>query len=299
VTTTVLVARLYEAEHWEGKVSDEVNLVSAIPTVTWSRNSYVTGDTAQVNYVIPTVADTKGNGGYFLTVSDMNTNRPIAGFDRKPLEQTQGSATFTVTASMFSTDSATCQNRLRAEIYSTLIIAARKDASVQASVDISRDIGDAPQVTQITFDKAEYIEGDTPTVTWTTSGTVSKVHVTAFMTGTKVFDQDMTGNSVTIPAVTAGVLQVEVTAYNDCQPSDVSTSYTTVGDVGEDLCSKYPQLCEGDSSDIGIPWQLILVLAGAALILVGFLGGNYIPLSWRLILLLIGLGLLLFGVLSW
>jgi hypothetical protein len=205
----------------------------------------------------------------------MNANAPLSGLNRVALTTVSGTKTFTITEAMFSSDAATCQNRLRAEVLSQLVVADQQDATVQAPVSIG---GNPPSVTSVTLNKKEYFEGDTATVTWTVSGSVAKVHVTAVINGFVVYDQDIVGGagSVSFAVPRAGTLQVEVTALsNTCQPSEVFRSYATVGDAYPGLCEVYPSLPQCTTA-AGI--DLILFVAGVVVVLlISFLVALLVP----------------------
>ncbi len=255
-------------------VEDQIELRSAVPELEWSKGGYKVGETAILDWRIPVDVDDQGNPTYFLSVRDMNTGLPIVGYDRKALSGTTGAEKILITEGMFSNVLATCQNRLRAEILSQIIVADQDDATVK-SPDVTIG-GEAPVITAITFDKPEYFEGDRVTITWTARGTVTKFHVTAHIGGLLVYDQDVKADVTTVSfnAPRTGVLEVEVTGYNLCAPSDVREEQATVGNFYPGLCNAYPDLPQCTSQNIIA--IIVAVLAAIAVLL------TFIFLAWIL-----------------
>lgn len=248
---------------------DEVELRSALPEVGWSQPGYETGQSALVEWTVPTTAyetcDANGNcqtrPAYFLEVRDMNTNGALPAFDRIPITARSGNAAISVSATFFSNDLATCQNRLRALLYSELIIVDQAGASVrQAETTLNIT---APVVTGITADKDEYSEGDLVSLSWTATGNVTKYHITAHIGGLLLLDRDTVATNASAVASATGILEVEVTAINRCQPSDVRKEQWTVGAVFTGLCQQFPD-AEGcrDEGDL-------IALVVAALLIIG------------------------------
>ena len=253
---------------------DEVELRSALPSVSWTEGGYATGETAVVEYEVPTTTyETCDSAGtcatrpaYFLEVRDTNTNAPLAGFNRTPITgDRSGKRTIPVLADYFSNELATCQNRLRAILYSELIVVDQADASVQqAESAISIP---APVVTGITADKDEYFEGDQMVLTWTATGNVTKYHITVHIGGLLLLDQDTTTANATDITPRTGIAEVEVTAYNRCQPSDVHAEQWTVGAVFTGLCEQFPEAQGCDVLPFDIVRALITVAAIIGLVL--------------------------------
>jgi len=237
---------------------DQVELRNAMPRVWWSADHYPIGSTAVVNYQIPTVADEAGHSAYFLSVINCNTNTALPDFDRRALAATSGNFAIPVVRSMFSNDTATCQNRLRAEVLSQLIVAALQDASVQMPVSIGGL--PPPVITSASWDKSEYYEGDTATLSWKASGNVSKYHVTVDVSGLIIYDQDVDASttSVSVRVPRTGIAQGQITALNVCQPSGVKRVYATVGDTYPGLCQVYPDALE--CQPLGMLWLEIAAL---------------------------------------
>jgi hypothetical protein len=252
---------------------DEVELRSALPSVSWTEGGYATGETAVVEYEVPTTTyetcDTTGNcvsrPAYFLEVRDTNTNAPLAGFNRTPITgERSGNRQIPILPAYFSNDLATCQNRLRAILYSELIVVDQADASVQqAESAISIP---APVVTGITADKDEYFEGDQMVLTWTATGNVTRYHITVHIGGLLLIDQDTTTPNATVITPRTGIAEVEVTAYNRCQPSDVHREQWTVGAVFTGLCEQFPTASGCDEP--GLDLLALLRIIGLAIALV-------------------------------
>jgi hypothetical protein len=257
---------------------DEVNLRSALPEVRFGQGSYKIGDTALVHWEIPVVDDLNGQRAYFLTILDMNTGSSVGGWNRKPLESTTGTAQIPVTASMF-TISSTCQNRLRAIIYSQLIRADLDETAIQAPIDAVLGVGPAPTVSSVGFDKPEYFEGDTVTISYAGTGTITKWHVTAHIGGLEVYDKDTTESEVTFSAPVTGILEVFVTAYNECQPSTVFKATADVGNVLPDFCEAFPDhpACKDGGGDAAFASLILgIVLAVGGFLVFLFLGTRHI-----------------------
>jgi len=253
---------------------DQVELRSALPEVTWTEGGYEVGQSAVVQYTVPTTTyqtcDGSGNcqshTAYFFEVRNMNTNGALPGFDRIPLNVTSGSFAIPVLATYFSNDLATCQNRLRALLYSPIIIVDQADASVQQKETV---LGiPAPIVTGIDSDKEEYQEGDLVSISWTVSGNFTKNHVTAHIGGLVVYDRDQAGTNASFVAPRSGILEVEVTAYNRCQPSDVKKEQFTVGNVYPGLCNLFPDLEACREADLGHLLRVALGIIGLLVLLV-------------------------------
>lgn len=263
---------------WRLFATDEVVLRSAIPEVRFEKAAYKVGETARVTWEVPATTNADGKCAYFLSVLNLNTNAPVGGYDRKCLTSTTGVATISVDASFF-TNAEGCQNRLRAIIYSTLIRADLDETAIQSETKL--DVGAAPKVTSVTFDHAEYFEGDVATVTISYEGTVTKVHLTAHIGGLVVYDKDVnltansTAKSVTISfsLPITGVLETKSTAYNNCQPSEVYTAVASVGNVLPDYCVLFPNhpACTTGTPTDWVKTALAIlgvlgVLVGAALV---------------------------------
>jgi hypothetical protein len=259
--------------------TDQINLRSAIPEVTWSSRAYEIGDTAVANWEIPVVNDEAGNAAYFLTILDMNTNTPIAGWNRRPLTSETGQARIPVTSAMFSNDAATCQNQLRAVIHSQLIQADLESTAIQAPFDAAIGVGDPPEVTRLTFDRAEYFEGDPVTISYAGTGTITKWHVTAHIAGLVVYDKDTSATEVSFTAPASGFLEVQVTAYNGCQPSEVRKETATVGEVLPDYCQAFPEhpACKDVTNDAALASLILgIVLAVGGFLIFLYLGPRHI-----------------------
>jgi len=281
---------------------DEINLRSAIPEVSWSSRAYSIGDTAIANWEIPIVNDEAGNPAYFLSVLDMNTNSPIAGWNRKPLTSETGQARIPVTSAMFSNDAATCQNQLRAVIYTQIVQADLESTAVQAPFDASLGIGEPPKVTSVTFDRAEYFEGDTIVISYAGTGTITKWHVTAHIGGLVLYDKDTNDTQISIVGSTTGFLEVEVTAVNECQPSEVRKETVTVGEVLPDYCQAFPEhpACKVGANDAAIMFLIlgiVLVVAGV-LIMVGLGPRHVLFVILGLALALVGFVVFVFALLA-
>jgi hypothetical protein len=258
---------------WRYFAKDEVHLRSALAKVTWEKAGYKVGETACASWRIPTSTyDNTGNGSspaYFLSLIDMNTELPLAGWDRKALATETGRACVLVTAAMFSNDLSTCQNRLRAELLSPIIVADLFDTAVKPSVppqDVELSaVGTPPVVTEITFDKDEYREGDTVRIRWTATGNVTKFHVLVHINGQVLLDQDVDGSvhEATARAPITGFGTAQVTAYDRCTPSDVLTSYFTVSNQFPGLCDLFPELAQCNAANL-----IALAVAVLAMIVV-------------------------------
>ena len=268
---SLIVGRKSQTGGWETNpysdrtvMQDQIQLRSAIPNVWWVKLGYNVGETAIANWKIPADRDVNGNAAYFIQLIDENTNLPLAGYESpKALTGTSGQERVLVTEALISNDLATCQNRLRAELWTVLIVADYADASVRSP---ATQIGGGapPVVKEVTFNKPEYQEGDTVTISWKATGNITKYHVSAQIGGLTQYDEDVTGTSVTFTAPVAGVLEVQVTAYNLCVASDVFPVQATVGNVYPGLCTVYPDLpqCKVES---------IFALVVAVIALIGLL----------------------------
>jgi hypothetical protein len=246
--------------------TDEIELRSPIPgRFEWASGGYEVGQTAVLEYEVPTTeyevcatpATCTYSPAYFITITDMNTNLPIAGWDRTAVSVRQGSVRVTVAEEFFSNDLAVCQNRLRAQLYTEIIQVNQDDTAVKANSTVLT-VGEAPSVSEVTFDKEEYQEGDTVTISWTTEGNVSRVHVTAQTAGLVALDEDFTDadGETNFRAAATGILEVEVTPYNLCQPGDVKEVQATVGNVLPELCELFPE-----AKDCGEDFGNILIIA--------------------------------------
>ncbi len=267
-------------------VQDQIELRSAVPEIIWDRAGYTTGETATVNFEIPTTIYTTCSGSpptctsspaYFLEILDMNTNAPLLGFDRLQLTKTSGRFSILLTDALISKDLATCQNRLRASIWTTIIRADLEDTAIRAP-DVSITGGPAPRITGITFDKREYQEGDTVKISWTSEGTVTKYHVTAHIGGLVVLEKDLdpTHRDESFIAPRTGVLEVQVTGYNLCTTSDVKKEQATVGNVFPGLCEIYPDLavCTGRQNLASLIIAALAVIGILAIFVLVFWIGN-------------------------
>jgi len=259
---------------WIWLSSDQVTLSSALAKVNWQKAAYKLGETAVVEYEIPVVSYQKpgvdGEPGetvtaYFLSVINCNTHNAIQGFERIPLEDLTGSVTVPVTQDLYSNDLATCQNRLRAILYTSLVRIDQADTAIQAPVDAILGIGPPPVVIDLTFDKKEAFEGDNIKISWNAKGNVTKYHITVHIGGLPILDKDLGAGekSITVVAPTTGILEAELTAYDRCQPSAVKKSLLTIGNVYPGLCEVYPELPQCTKTNKLID-QII-----AALIIVG------------------------------
>lgn len=264
---------------WQRIADDQVALRNAASRVWWGADHYVIGQTAVVNYETPTRTDETGAPAYFLSVIDCNTNAALPGFERVPLNATSGNFAIPVVSSMFSNNSATCQNRLRAEILTQLIVANLQDTAIQAPVSIGG--APPPVVTEITLDKPKYFEGDTAIVSWKSTGNVTKYHVTVDIDALVLFDGDVPvgTNSVSVRVPRTGVLQAQVTALNYCQPSGVKRAYATVGDSYPSMCQAYPDLPECRAPNyLGI----LFAVLGLILTIVAFVVAFWVTTKFEL-----------------
>lgn len=285
---------------------DEVELRSAIPTrFEWASGGYDVGETAILNYEVPvteyelctTPTTCEYKPAYFITITDLNTNTPIPGWDRTEVPATQGSVQVAVTGAYFSNDLAVCQNRLRAQIYTDIILINQDDTAIRANSTVLT-VGPAPSMDEITFDREEYQEGDTVTISWTASGNITRFHVTAQTAGLVALDEDYppTTFSTNFRAAATGILEVEVTPYYLCQPGDVKEVQATIGNVLPELCELFPDTAECSTSDV---WGIVLVVIAIILIIIGTLIFNHFFASFKFdgMIILIGT-LLVMAVLS-
>ncbi len=300
---------------WTLLSTDQMTLRSALAQVSWQKAAYKIGENAVVQWEIPvTTYQTPGAEGqpgsnqtaYFLTVTDCNTNQALADFSRRPLTTLTGSYSIPVVGSYFSNDLATCQNRLRAAIYSSLVRVDQEDTAVQAPFDAVLGIGNPPTVLEVTFDKKEAFEGDTIVVSWKATGNITKYHITVHIGGLSILDKDLAGGekSVSLVAPTTGILEAEVTAYDRCQPSAVKKSLLTIGNAYPGLCEVYPDLpeCTKANDLLGLIIAA-LALLGIFLVLIvciwinSKVEGGFIGLIVAIIITMaVAVGLLLSGV---
>ncbi len=265
---------------------DEIELRSAIPDLRFSKAGYLVGETAIISWRIPTTTyqacDASGScttqPAYFLEVLDMNTNGAIPGFNRIPLTTTSGSLQIPITGSLISNDLASCANRLRAIMYTPIIVADLDETSLRWP-EASITGGDAPTITSIVFDKPEYREGDLVKVSWTVDGTADRFHVTAHIGGMVVFDQDVDGTAVSFTAPRTGTLEVSVTGYNRCTPSDVVKGLRTIGNQYPGLCELFSEIpqCAGTNLLKLIAAVLAVIGIFASFLLVFFLAVRIAP----------------------
>jgi len=268
---------------WVWLASDQLSLRSALPNVHWSEQGYRIGETAVASWEIPVVHYDTGNNtmstAYFLTILDCNTNMPLEGWSRTPLETETGQAKVPVTDAMFSNKLESCQNRLRAIIYTQLIRIADADASIQPTDAWLKKEGlTIPVVTEIVFDKKDYFEGDTITATWKATGNITKFHVKMQLNGQLLVDEDVDAGVLTKSTVapSTGLLVMEVTGYSYCVPSDVKPASVWVGNAYPAMCEVYPDVlecvCQADPNDprcgTDLVGWIILVLAVVALVIV-------------------------------
>lgn len=254
--------------------ADELQLRSAIPYVHWDQPSYKVGDIGRVSYRVPTTKSEDGDPAYFMQIIDCNTDTPLAGFERIPIEQTSGKLSVPILEKYISIDLATCQNRLRALIWSELIVAAFEDTSLWSDSVIETGLT-RPAVTEIKTDKDFYFEGETITVTWTVDGNVTKVHVTIDIGGLIVLDDDMDGTvaSTNVRAARAGTAQIQVTPYNRCFAGEVKRAYAVVSGAPPEICMAYPDLpmCNDDVDKTDWIGMIIAILAIVFLLVALFL----------------------------
>lgn len=293
---------------------DEVQLRNALPFIGWSQQGYRIGETATAEWEIPVVRYDTGNGSeayaYYLSIIDCNTDLPLDDWDRTGLETETGQARIPVVESMFSNDLGTCQNRLRAVIYTQLIRIADADTSIQPTDAWLKKEGiTIPVVTEISFDKADYYKRDTVTVTWKATGNVTKFHVKLQLNGLLLMDDDVDAatTSASAPAPATGLLVTEITAYSYCVPSDVKPASVWIGNAYPALCEMYPDIAECQPPGLDLWAWVVLALAVILLVIVvlvvAFVTHKVVPGSpavtavVALITLCVGvLGLLAWGV---
>lgn len=250
---------------------DELQLRSAIPYVHWVKARYKVGETAQVSYRVPTVTDEDGGRAYFMQVIDCNTDLPLEGWDKVPIESSSGKFGIVINESMISNDLATCQNRLRAMIWSELIVAAIEDTSLWSDTTIESGMV-IPVVTEIQFDKQMYFEGDSIILTWKATGNITKFHVTVDIGALIIYDDDVSGtvNSVTVRAARAGTAQAQVTAYNKCFTGDVKRDYAVVSGAPVNICMAYPDLPQCKQEELTDWIGLIISMLAVIFLIIGF-----------------------------
>jgi hypothetical protein len=263
-----------QANQWFDMATDIAVLRSAIPAVQWTKSLYAVGDTAVVNYNIPTVLST-GSTAYFLTVTNLNTNTAISGLSNLGLSQLSGQISFPVTSDMFNPTTSN-PNRIRATIASQIFNAAMQDTATIDNPSL------APTVTSVRWNKPFYREGDQVVINITavpnsiTNTPIATYYVFAHVGGIKYYDGFTTSATVTFTAANAGPLTVEVTAHDNAgRPSSVARFTEAVGPaIG--LCVQYPQIpqCSGGGGNFQVPsyWILIMALSlaiGLVLLLVG------------------------------
>lgn len=276
---------------------DQVALRSALPEVGWRKGAYRTGETALLDVHVPTATyeDCDASGGctsrpaYYLSVLDLNPpGSALTGYDRVAVEARDHTYSIPITADLFSNDLATCTNRLRAILYSPLIVSDQADTAVQNDTLISVQ-GKAPSVTKVTFDKPEYVEGESVTIRWTWTGNVTKFHVTAHIGGLPLDDKDYDAptNTTTFSAARTGILEVEVTPYDRCNTGSVKKVVATVGNVYPGLCNLFPEAAEcADKDWLAYLWIALAFILAFILFIIVFWMGNYLNLPRPLVLLI-------------
>ena len=233
--------------------SDQVNLRDASAAIDFSQEGYVVGETATVRWTSPTATyvECTGSGdsatcverpAYFYSVYDMNTNTPISGMERVPVGTRTGSKSFEITSDLFSRNLNTCQNRVRAVLYTELVQVAEADSSV---ADLSYS-ATQPTVTDLTLSKVDIREGDTVTVTWNVVGNATRIHLTVWLQGINLVDKDLPGSarSYSFQADRSGFGKVMVTVLDRCQPSPTKTQAFAVENVTPGLCDLFPDVAE-------------------------------------------------------
>ena len=296
---------------------DQVELRSALASeFEWAKPGYSTGETAILRYEVPqteyesctAAGDCTYRPAYFVSIIDTNTNEPISSaWDRRPLTVARGEFEIPVTEAYFSNDLATCQNRLRAVLYTEIIQVNRDDTAVRTTSTTFGYAGVPPVVTEVTFDKPEYQEGDTFTVSWTATGNVTKFHVSWHIAG--LGDEQDLGPGVlnySSRAPLSGVLEVEVTPYDRCQAGDVKEVQATVGNVFPELCELFPDAldCREESDLVGVllaALAILLLLIVFVLVLWGLSKQDVVP---PVVSLLIAVGIagalaVLFALWGW
>jgi len=268
VQLQVKYQHLFQAETWGTIAQDEATLRYGIPTLTRGAELYEVGETWEFRWSgLPFTETEDGTTAYYMTVTDLNTNAPLAGWDRRPLDATSGIASGIVTAGMFKLQGA---NAIRAEVYSPVFRASVTDSSVIDDKDL------APTLDTLEWNQPEFREGDTITVTYSatpnpsTGKAITRYHVLINIDGAILFDQDTTGTSVSVSASRTGNVYGEVRAYDeDGRPSATRQIQATVGNV-IDICEVKPDLpqCVGQGSGwVAIVAALAVFVLGLLLIL--------------------------------
>ena len=249
--------------------ADELQLRSAIPYIHAVKPRYKVGETAEWDYRVPATTDDAGQPAYFVQILDCNTNAPLTGWDRVPVEGTSGRVRVVVKEAMISIELDRCQNRLRGILWSELIVAAISDASLWSDTVVEAGMGSAPVVKSIKFDKDFYFEGDVITLTWDAEGNLTKFHVTVDINGMIVLDDDVGGTvrQATVSAARAGTAQAQITPYNKCFTGDVKRAYAVISGAPPEICAAYPDLPMCGNED-GIDWIALIIAVIALLLLV-------------------------------
>ena len=279
---------------WKLVAQDESQFLSALADVTRGKDQYQVGETGRFTWQIP-VSSVEGVAAYYLSVTNENDQTPVGGWDRKALTTLTGAAEFEVTTGMFVPGQA---NRVRARLYSQVFQADITDVTV---ID---DAGLAPKLTSVSFNAKEFREGDQVVVAYTatpnptSASPIARYHVLAHIGGFVAYDQDTTSTQVSFIAARTGVLQVEVTAYDQAgRPSPVFEVAATVGNVIVD-CEVHPELpqCGGGGGGPDTPMVIlgvVLLVAGVAMGL--FSGQLPLPQSYKLLLMVVGVILAIIG----
>src|SRR6266508_128292 len=102
---------------------------------------------------------------------------------------------------------------------------------------------------------------------------------TAHIGGMVVFDQDVDGTAVSFTAPRTGTLEVSVTGYNRCTPSDVVKGLRTIGNQYPGLCELFSEIpqCAGTNLLKLIAAVLAVIGIFASFLLVFFLAVRIAP----------------------
>ena len=256
---------IFQAPTWGTIAQDELVLRYGTPLLTRGAEIYEVGETWEFRWSgLPFTQTEEGATAYYLTVTDLNTNAPVPGWDYRPLGARSGIASGPVTTAMFKPGGA---NAIRASLYSPVFQAGVTDTSVIDDKDL------APTLDSLEWNQPEFREGDVITVTYSaspnpsTESPIARYHVLINVDGDILYDQDTQGTSVSVTASRTGNVYAEVRAYDDeGRPSATRQIQATVGNV-VDICEVKPELaqCTGASGLAG----LIAIIVAAIVLLVG------------------------------
>lgn len=276
------------AEWEEGKdvrllAVDEARILGGIGTVQWSKQIYEVGETASLNVRVPYVTDGEGHG-WKVTIFSTAQNRIVfEDFVRAEVS----SIPYVTTTADFSSASG-CRNELQAILTNEIF---DKSFDAAAVVDASAL---SPSVTITGVNPSQPKQGETFTVTWTTTPnpqTGSKIEKIVVRYGwNDPREVVLPGTATTYSFVMgqAGTLHVEVIAYDGgCRPA-LDEVYVSVNE---------PPNEGGPGGGFAFPIWAGLVLAAVAISVVAVLVRQIPIFPWKLLLIMVSAILALVAIL--